>query len=126
MRSGIKILSDRPGTGPKITRQHVYLMRLKMQLNKGEFVRWPSPWGLVDRARLEDDGTTLISDLRIDRESLVNGLFYGVEGMHIGGTRTLKISPHLAYGHQGIPGIIPPDAVLIVEITVLEERTFPT
>ena len=87
MRSGIKVLEDTPGTGPEIERQHTYLVRLKLWLNKGDPVKWTSPWGFIDRARLEDDGETLIADLRIDREHLVNGLFYGIEGMRIGGTR---------------------------------------
>lgn len=126
MRSGIKLLEDRPGSGPEIERQHVYLVRLKLWLNQGDPVKWKSPWGLIDRARLEDDGETLVTDLRIDRENLINGLFYGVEGMRIGGTRRLKISPHLAYGKKGIPGLIPSDAVVIAEFSVLEEKVFAT
>jgi hypothetical protein len=124
MRSGIKVLCDAPGNGPAVQRQHTYLMRLKMWLNKGEPVRWQSTWGSIDRARLEDKGETLIADLRIDRESLINGLFYGIEGMCIGGTRKLRISPHLAYGERGVPGTIPVDAVLITEISIIEERMF--
>jgi FKBP-type peptidyl-prolyl cis-trans isomerase len=50
------------------------------------------------------------------------GLFQGIEGMRIGGRRKLKISPHLAYGDSGIPGRIPPRAVIIVEIEFIEER----
>jgi FKBP-type peptidyl-prolyl cis-trans isomerase len=42
--------------------------------------------------------------------------------MRIGGTRTLKISPHLGYGEKGIPGVIPSNAVLIAEIAFLEQR----
>lgn len=126
MRSGIRVLTDIPGDGPLVKRQHTYLIRLKLWLNKGDPVKWKSPWGLIDRARLEDDGETLVSDLRIDRENLINGLFYGVDGMRIGGTRKLKISPHLAYGKRGIPGLIPPDAVVVAEFSVLEERVFAT
>ncbi|MCP4876997.1 MAG: peptidylprolyl isomerase [Gammaproteobacteria bacterium] len=77
---------------------------------------------MVDRARLEDDGKTLITDLRIDRENLFAGLFHGIEGMRIGGVRRLKISPHLAYGKTGIPDRIPANAVVIVEIEFLSER----
>jgi FKBP-type peptidyl-prolyl cis-trans isomerase len=57
--------------------------------------------------------------LRIDRRSLINGLFYGVDGMRVGGMRRLEIAPHLAYGDRGVPGIIPPGAVLTAEITIL-------
>jgi hypothetical protein len=122
MRSGIKVLEDIPGSGPEIERQRIYLVRLKLWLNKGDPVKWTSPWGIIDRARLEDDGETLVTDLRIDRENLMNGLFYGVEGMRIGGTRKLKISPHLAYGKNGIQGLIPGDAVVVAEFSVLEEK----
>lgn len=97
-------------------------MRLKMWLNQGEPLRWEHPWGPVDTARLEDDGTTLISDLRVDRENLFAGLFQGIEGMCVGGIRKLKISPHLAYGERGIPGRIPAQAVIIAEIEIIEER----
>lgn len=103
-------------------RQHVYQVQLKMWLNQGEPVRWERPWGMIDRARLEDDGTTLITDLRVDRENLFAGLFKGIEGMRIGGRRKLKISPHLAYGEAGIAGRIPSQAVIITEIEFIEER----
>lgn len=122
MRSGIKILDDVPGDGPPIERQHVYRIRLRMWLNKGEPIRWKSPWGQLDHARLDDEGRTLTTCVRIDRRSLMNGLFYGVEGMHIGGTRRLKISPHLAYGERGVPDVVPANAVVIAEITFVEER----
>jgi hypothetical protein len=121
-RSGIRILSDTPGTGAEVERQHVYQVRLNLWLNQGEPVRWDRPWGLIDRARLEDEGATLITDLRIDRENLFAGLFQGIEGMRIGGRRKLKISPHLAYGEKGIPGKVPAQAVIIAEIEFIEER----
>jgi hypothetical protein len=63
-----------------------------------------------------------ITEVRIDRRSLVNGLFYGVEGMRVGGTRRLEIGPHLAYGDRGVPGAIPAGAVLTAEITILGAR----
>jgi FKBP-type peptidyl-prolyl cis-trans isomerase len=86
-------------------------------------VRWTAAWGPVGIARLEDDGETLITEVRIDRRSLVNGLFYGVEGMRIGGTRRLEIAPHLAYGDRGVPGVIPANARLIAEISILSAAT---
>jgi FKBP-type peptidyl-prolyl cis-trans isomerase len=52
---------------------------------------------------------------------MMNGLFYGIDGMRVGGTRRLEIAPHLAYGERGIPGTIPEQALLVAEITVLAE-----
>jgi hypothetical protein len=91
-------------------------------LNQGQAVRWQMAWGPVGIARLEDDGATLITEVRIDRRSLVNGLFYGVEGMRVGGMRRVEMAPHLAYGERGVPGIVPPNAVITAEIMVLEQR----
>ena len=96
LRSGLTLLIDLEGDGEVIRRQHVYRMRLRMWLSRGEPVRWHMASGPVGIARLEDNGETLVTELRIDRHSLANGLFYGVEGMRVGGTRRLQISPHLA------------------------------
>jgi hypothetical protein len=120
LRSGLTLLVDIPGTGEPVRRQRNYLVRLRLWLNKGDAVRWQTAWGPVDVARLEDGGRTLITRVRIDRSTLISGLFYGVEGMHVGGTRRLEVAPHLAYGDQGVPGTIPSGAVLIAEITILE------
>ena len=74
-------------------------------------------------ARLDDNGETLITEVRIDRRSLISGLFYGVEGMRVGGTRRLEIAPHLAYGDRGVPGVVPAGALLTAEITIIEARS---
>jgi len=120
LRSGLTLLTDIPGTGDLVRRQHNYRIRLRMRLNKGEPVRWQAAWGRVGAARLEEEGETLITEVRIDRRSLISGLFYGVDGMRVGGTRRLEIAPHLAYGDRGVPGVIPAGAVLTAEMTVLE------
>jgi uncharacterized protein len=118
LRSGLTLLADVPGLGDPVRRQHNYRIRLRLWLNKGEAVRWLRPWGPVGAARLEDNGETLITEVRVDRRSLISGLFYGLEGMRVGGTRRLEIAPHLAYGDRGVPGIIPANAVLTAEITI--------
>lgn len=122
LRSGLKMLVDIPGTGDLVRRQHKYRIRLRLWLSRGEAVRWQTAWGPADIARLDDNGETLMTEVRIDRRSLVNGLFYGVEGMRVGGTRRLEIAPPLAYGDRGVPGVIPAGAMLIAEITILEGR----
>ena len=121
LRSGLTLLWDVPGTGSPILRQHNYMMRLRLWLHRGDPVRWQAASGPVGIARLEDNGETLVTEMRIDRRSMMNGLFYGIDGMRVGGTRRLEIAPHLAYGDKGVPGIIPENALLIAEITVSEK-----
>jgi len=120
LRSGLTLVADIPGAGEPVRRQHRYRIRLRLWLNNGQAVRWQAAWGPVDVARLDDNGETLLTEVRIDRRSLVSGLFYGVEGMRVGGTRRLEIAPHLAYGDRGVPGVVPAGALLLAEITILE------
>jgi hypothetical protein len=122
LRSGLVLLTDIVGTGSPVRRQHVYRIRLRLSLNRGEVVRWPTPWGPVAVTRLDADGETLVTEVRLDRRSLISGLFYGIDGMRVGGTRRLEIAPHLGYGERGVPGVIPANAVLIAEVTVVGER----
>ena len=122
LRSGLTLLADMPGSGEFVRRQRKYLIRLRLWLDRGEAVRWQTAWGQMGVARLDDNGETLVTEVRVDRRSLVNGLFYGVEGMRVGGTRRLEIAPHLAYGDRGVPGVIPAGAILNAEITILEAR----
>ncbi len=122
MKPGVDVLEDLPGEGDLVQRHFYYDVRLRMWLSRGDPVRWSQPWGLLAHARVEDEGTTLFTRLRVDRECMFAGLFYGVEGMRVGGTRRLRIAPHLAYREGGVAGTIPPNALLTVEIQVVGER----
>ena len=122
MRAGIKVLDDLPGEGEEVQRHRFYRMSLKMWLNKGEPIIWTKPFGLLDESTVSPDGQTLTADYRVDREFLLSGLFYGIEGMRVGGRRTLKISPHMAYRDKGVEGMVPPNAVLKVAVEIHRER----
>jgi FKBP-type peptidyl-prolyl cis-trans isomerase len=121
MKPGVELLEDVPGGGAPVERKVFYDFRLRMWLSRGDPIRWSETWGLYDRARIEDDGTTLFTSLRVDRVHMFAGLFYGVEGMRVGGTRRIRVAPHLAYGEAGLP-VVPANALLTVEIHVLAER----
>jgi peptidylprolyl isomerase len=58
--------------------------------------------------------------VHLGRREVIAGLERGIVGMRVGGRRRLVISPHLAYGEAGVPGVIPPNAVVIAEVELLD------
>jgi FKBP-type peptidyl-prolyl cis-trans isomerase len=119
IKPGVELLSESLGDGPVVVRHKHYQVRLRMWLSRGE----PVVWDKSLYNRVEEDGVTRISDVHVHRGRLIAGLFYGMQGMHVGRTRTLGIAPHLAYGEQGVPGVIPANALLTIEVTVLSHRS---
>jgi uncharacterized protein len=120
LRAGLTLLLDIPGAREPVRRQQQYRIRLRLSLKAGEAVRWQTGSVPTGASALADDGRTLITTIRLDRGSLIGGLYYGLQDMRVGGTRRLQIAPHLGYADRGVPGIIPPRAILIAEATVIE------
>jgi FKBP-type peptidyl-prolyl cis-trans isomerase FkpA len=120
IKPGIELLSETLGDGPVVVKLEHYQVRLRMWLRRGEPVRWPNH--SFEGWSFDEDGAALTRHVHIHRGRLMAGLFYGMQGMHVGGTRTLRIAPHSAYGEQGVPGVIPANALLTVEVAVLSER----
>jgi len=101
-KSGIKILSDTPGTGPEPKKGDRVRLRYDIQFNRGDFLAKDQEaiWTVGDR-------------------NFVAGFRYGLDGIRAGGTRRFRASPHLCYRDAEVAGI-PKNAVLICDIKHVE------
>ncbi len=54
----------------------------------------------------------------VGKGSVIKGVDEGILLMRVGGLRRLIIPSSLAFGERGVPGVIPPNAKLFVDIKV--------
>jgi FKBP-type peptidyl-prolyl cis-trans isomerase (trigger factor) len=117
--SGLKLLEEREGNSLPAQKGDRVMFNMRLFLNKGDEV----PLNETQATHLPKemirvvDGVTLIDRaIVLGRREAMAGVEHTLTGMKVGGYRKVRISPHLAYRDKGIPGLIPPDAVLIVEL----------
>ncbi len=117
--SGLKLLDEREGTGAPAKKSDRVVYNARIFLNQGDEV----PLNDIQAKQLPqemvrvEDGVILIDHtIVLGRRQAIAGVEHALMGMKDGGYRKIRISPHLAYRDKGIPDLIPPEAVLVVEI----------
>jgi FKBP-type peptidyl-prolyl cis-trans isomerase len=106
MPVGMQVEEITLGTGECAERRSVVTLHYRGFLHRGQQFR-----------SSYDEGRPL--RIQLGRREVIAGLERGIVGMQVGGRRRLVISPHLAYGEAGVPGVIPANAVVIFEVKLM-------
>lgn len=123
IKSGVKLLAEIEGQGELAKKGDKVIFNWRLYRNQGDEIPLneqqaeylpPEMIRQADGRRFIDHKTTL------GRRQTMAGVEYSLDGMKIGGYRKIRISPHLAYRDEGLGDLVPPNAVLIVEIWLRE------
>jgi FK506-binding nuclear protein len=85
--SGLDVEEKKLGTGTAARRGNTVTVRYSGYLNRGEAFQ-----------------INVTTDITLGQRRVIAGLERGVEGMRVGGIRTLRVAPHLGYRDVGVSG----------------------
>jgi FKBP-type peptidyl-prolyl cis-trans isomerase len=123
LQSGIKLLDERQGGGAAAKKGDRVVYNVKIFLNQGDEVPLNERQAehLPPTMLRTETGYRFVNhETTLGRRQAIAGIEHSLIGMKPGGYRKVRVSPHLAYRDKGLPGLIPPDAVLIVELWLRE------
>lgn len=129
--SGVTLLEERAGEGTTAQKGDRLVYNSRIFLNKGEEVALNTKQAehLPESMLRVEAGVTLVDHtIVLGRRQVIAGLEVALMGMKVGGYRKVRIGPHLAYREKGIPDLIPPNALLVVELwlrEIIRERNVP-
>lgn len=119
---GLRVLDLKVGDGPMVPRAASVNVH---------YSGWLTDGTLFDSSRQR--GQPICANLDPNAQgqqgactSVIPGWNEGIPGMKVGGRRKLSIPPALAYGSQGSPPTIPPNATLVFTVEVLSIEAQPT
>jgi len=101
--TGVRILEEIEGIGAEIKKGDVVKVKLNGWLNKGD--------------QIQKD---YVNTITLGSRNLIPGIEYAIKGMKNNGMRKVQISPNLGYWDKGVKDVIPPNALLIYQIEVLD------
>lgn len=103
----MKIEVTKDGTGAEIENGQTAVVSYVGKLENGT---------MFDASKNHGDGTFSFT---LGAGQVIKGWDQGVLGMKVGESRTLTIPSELAYGPNGIPPVIPGNATLVFDVTLL-------
>jgi FKBP-type peptidyl-prolyl cis-trans isomerase len=109
--SGLKYENDKDIGGSPIKLGQLVRLNYKVALSQEDLIYSKN---LIDTSDNREEPVVV----KVGAGDMLPGIEEGIIGMGKGDTRLLVIPPELAFGKRGIPGIIPEDATVYVEINI--------
>ncbi|MDH3510834.1 MAG: FKBP-type peptidyl-prolyl cis-trans isomerase [Gammaproteobacteria bacterium] len=119
---GIELLKDIPGEGAAAEKGTVVTYNARFFLRKGDEVTRDAQSIAAYRSYLTIrtiDGVELIDHTTtLGKRQSIAGVEKSLYGMQAGGYREVLVSSHLGYGAVGVTDLIPPNAMLRIQLWV--------
>lgn len=119
---GIDLIKEVIGEGPEAEKGSVVTYNARFFLRRGDEVTRDGE--IISRVRDHVatrivGGTELIDQVaELGKRRPIAGVEKTLYGMRKNGYREVVVSPHLAYGKKGVPGLIPANALLRIKLWV--------
>ena len=121
--NGLTPLDEREGEGDAAQKGDRVVFNLRLFLNRGDEVplnEKQAEYIPDERIRVVEGVKLIDRTVTLGRREVIAGVEHALIGMKPAGYRKVRISPHLAYRDSGIPGLVPPGAVLVADIWLRE------
>jgi len=119
---GIELLNEQPGSGPEARKGDTVVYNARIFLRRGDEVtpdaRSIELYGLTERVRNVAGMRLIDHHAVLGRRQPIAAVEKTLYGMQADGYREVLAGAHLAYGAQGVPGLIPPNAMLRIQLWV--------
>ncbi len=126
IKRGIKLLEEVEGNGKTAQKGDRVVYNMRIFLNQGDEV----PLNEIQSKNLpqhmvrnEGNHRLINHTILLGKRQAIAAVEHSLVGMKEEGYRKIRASPHLAYREKGITGLIPENAVLIIELWLREVTT---
>ena len=119
LKRGIKLLEEHEGVGEPVRKGDRIVYNLRMFLNQGEEVplnKRQAEYLPAEMIRIVDGNCFVDHRTTLGSREAIAGVEYSLMGMKKNGYRKVRVSPHMAFRGEGLPGLVPANAVLVVEL----------
>lgn len=123
---GVVLLDEVHGEGPGAEKGALVTYNARIFLRRGDEVTRDAE--IISRARQHlktrtINGVELIDHVtELGKRRSIAGVEKSLYGMKKNGYREVLVAPHLAYGDRGVPGLIPANALLRIQLWVQNVR----